>query len=339
MPEITNSIDRRFCVAPLLDLTTRHQRYFMRLISKHAVLYTEMITTGAIIYGDRDRYLQYNAEEHPIAIQLGGSEPKDMAACASLAEEYGYDEININVGCPSERVQKGAFGACLMLEPELIAECVGEMKAAASDTPITVKNRIGVDDHDSYEALTRFVEIISLAGCSSFIIHARKALLKGLSPKQNREIPPLSYPTVYRLKKDFPHLEFIINGGIKTIEASQQHLEHVDGVMLGREAYHNPYAMIHVDKQLYQRKSSSALSRQAIVEQFIEYTDKQLSKGVPLNHMTRHILGLFHGQPGAKAWRRHLSENSTKKGAGVEVLQQAKEIQDIHQKEFDLKNS
>ncbi|HEC04922.1 MAG TPA: tRNA dihydrouridine(20/20a) synthase DusA, partial [Thiothrix sp.] len=247
-----NKVDRRFCVAPLLDLTTRHQRYFMRLISQHAVLYTEMITTGAIIYGDRDRYLQYNEAEHPVAIQLGGSEPKDMAQCAKLAEDYGYDEVNINVGCPSERVQKGAFGACLMLEPELIAECVGEMKVATSHTLITVKNRIGVDDHDSYDELSRFIDVISTAGCNTFIIHARKAWLKGLSPKQNREIPPLSYPTVYRLKKDFPQLEFIINGGIKSIATEAiEHLQNVDGVMLGHEAYHNPYAMIEVDSLLY----------------------------------------------------------------------------------------
>ncbi len=334
-----NQLDRRFCVAPLLDLTTRHQRYFMRLISQHAVLYTEMITTGAIIYGDRDRYLQYNEAEHPLAIQLGGSEPKDMAQCAKLAEDYGYDEVNINVGCPSERVQKGAFGACLMLEPELIAECVGEMKVATSHTPITVKNRIGVDDHDSYDELSRFIDVISTAGCNTFIIHARKAWLKGLSPKQNREIPPLSYPTVYRLKKDFPELEFIINGGIKSIATEAvAHLKNVDGVMLGREAYHNPYAMIEVDSLLYGDKKETKTRHQTI-ELFIKYTENQLAKGVPLNHMTRHILGLFHAQPGAKAWRRHLSENATKKGAGIEVLQQAKEIQHKHQKEFDLKNS
>ena len=331
-------LDRRFCVAPLLDLTTRHQRYFMRLISQHAVLYTEMITTGALIYGDRDRYLQYNDEEHPVAIQLGGSDPKDMAQCAKMAEDYGYDEININLGCPSERVQKGAFGACLMLEPELIAECIGEMQAATSHTPITVKNRIGVDDHDSYDELTHFVNTIAAAGCGTFIIHARKALLKGLSPKQNREIPPLSYPTVYRLKRDFPQIEFILNGGVKTVEESKEHLKLVDGVMLGREAYHNPYAMIEVDQQLYKSKNL-ILNRQQIIDLFIKYTEEQLSLAIPLNHMTRHILGLFHGQPGAKAWRRHLSENSTKKGAGIEVLQQAKEIQGIHQKEFDLKKS
>ncbi|MEE9302909.1 MAG: tRNA dihydrouridine(20/20a) synthase DusA [Thiotrichaceae bacterium] len=335
---IKNTLDRRFCVAPLLDLTTQHQRYFMRILSKHAVLYTEMITTGALIYGDRDRYLQYNEAEHPVAIQLGGSDPKDMAQCAKMAEDYGYDEININLGCPSERVQKGAFGACLMLEPELIAECIGEMQVAASKTPITVKNRIGVDDHDSYDKLTRFVDIIASAGCETFIIHARKALLKGLSPKQNREIPPLSYPTVYQLKKDFPQLEFILNGGIKTLQEAEEHQQHVDGVMLGREAYHNPFLLVEVDQQLYQ-DNQPLLDRKQIIELLIEYTEQQLSKGVPLNHMTRHILGLFHAQSGAKAWRRHLSENATKKGAGIEVLQEAKEIQHEHQKAIDLKNS
>lgn len=332
------SVSRRFCIAPMLDWTTRHQRYFMRLITKEALLYTEMITTGALIHGDRDRHLNYNEAEHPVALQLGGSDPKAMAQCAKMAEDYGYDEVNINVGCPSERVQKGAFGACLMLEPELIAECIGEMKVATNHIPITVKNRIGVDDHDSYSELTHFVDTIASAGCDTFIIHARKALLKGLSPKQNREIPPLSYPTVYRLKKDFPQIEFILNGGVKTVEESKEHLKLVDGVMLGREAYHNPYVMIEVDSQLY-HVEEKARNRNQVIDLFAKYTESQLTLGVPLNHMARHILGLFHGQPGAKAWRRHLSENSTKKGAGIEVLQQAKEIQDIHQKEFDLKNS
>ena len=334
----THKLNRRFCVAPLLDLTTRHQRFFMRLLSRHAVLYTEMITTGALIYGDRDRYLQYNEAEHPVAIQLGGSDPKDMALCAKMAEDFGYDEININLGCPSERVQKGAFGACLMLEPELIAECIGEMRVAACHTPITVKNRIGVDNHDSYEKLTRFVEIIAAAGCDTFIIHARKALLKGLSPKENREIPPLSYPTVYQLKKDFPEIEFIINGGIKTLTEARQHLQQVDGVMLGREAYHNPYLLSKVDKYLY-NDNHDLLDRHQILDLFINYANEELSKGVPLGHMSRHILGLFHGQPGAKAWRRHLSENVQKQNTGIEVLHQAKEIQNKHQKEFDLKNS
>ena len=265
LEKIDLSVSRRFCIAPMLDWTTRHQRYFMRLITKQAFLYTEMITTGALIYGDRDRYLNYNEAEHPVALQLGGSDPKAMAQCAKMAEDYGYDEVNINVGCPSERVQKGAFGACLMLEPELIAECIGEMKVATNNISITVKNRIGVDDNDSYSELTHFIGTIASVGCDTFIIHARKAVLKGLSPKQNREIPPLSYPTVYRLKKDFPQIEFILNGGVKTVEESKEHLKLVDGVMLGREAYHNPYAMIEVDSQLYHAEEK-ALKRKQVVD-------------------------------------------------------------------------
>lgn len=332
------SLNRLFSVAPMLDWTTRHQRYFMRLMTKHSLLYTEMITTGALIYGDRDRYLQYNKEEHPIALQLGGSDPKDMFQCAKMAEDYGYDEVNINVGCPSERVQKGAFGACLMLEPELIAECIGEMKVATSNTLMTVKSRIGVDNHDSYEALTQFIDVISTAGCQTFIVHARKAWLKGLSPKENREVPPLHYETVYQLKQDFPEIEFVINGGIKTLEESNDHLKYTDGVMLGREAYHNPYLLAQVDQLIYNIEGVVP-TRQQILELFIEYVEKQLQRGVPLSHMTRHILGLFHAQPGAKAWRRHLSENASKRGAGLEVLQRAKIIQQELQKEFDLKNS
>ena len=319
---MTTSLNRRFSVAPMLDWTTHHERYFLRLISNHALLYTEMITTGALIHGDRDRYLKYNTEEHPLALQLGGSDPKDMANCAQMAADYGYDEININVGCPSARVQKGAFGACLMLEPALIAECINSMQAKAGNIPITVKNRIGVDDHDGYERLAEFVRIIAEAGCKTFIIHARKALLKGLSPKENRDIPPLNYPMVYQLKKDFPELDIIINGGIKTIAECNDHLEHVDGVMLGREAYHNPYMLSQVDQQLYDSKETPP-TREKILEQYLEYIQQQLDQGVCLNHMTRHILGLYHGIQGAKAWRRHLSENAPKAGATAEVVREA----------------
>lgn len=320
---MTTSINRRFSVAPMLDWTTNHERYFLRLISKYALLYTEMITTGALIHGDRDRYLNYNTEEHPIAIQLGGSDPTDMANCAQMAADYGYDEININVGCPSARVQKGAFGACLMLEPALIAECIDTMQAKASGIPITVKNRIGVDDHDGYERLTEFVRIIAEAGCKTFIIHARKALLKGLSPKENRDIPPLDYPMVYQLKKNFPELEIIINGGIKTLSVCEEHLQHIDGVMVGREAYHNPYMMLsQVDQQLYNNIEAPA-TREEILAQYIEYIQRQLDQGIHLNHMTRHILGLYHGVQGAKAWRRHLSENAPRTGATAEVVREA----------------
>lgn len=312
----------RFCVAPMLDWTNRHERYFLRLISKHALLYTEMVTTGALIYGDRDRYLQYNHEEHPVALQLGGSNPKDMATCTQMAADYGYDEVNINVGCPSQRVQKGAFGACLMLEPELIAECIDAMQNKANGIPITVKNRIGVDDYEGYEKLSHFISTVAATGCQTFIIHARKALLKGLSPKENRDIPPLDYPMVYQLKQDFPHLNIIINGGVKTLSACQQHLQYVDGVMMGREAYHNPYLLAQVDQQFYHSRQTP-LSREEIVQYYIIYIQQQLEKGVYLSQMTRHILGLYHGIQGAKAWRRHLSEYAPKAGADKTVVKKA----------------
>ena len=319
----------------MLDWTDRHQRYFMRLITQQTLLYTEMVTTGALIYGDRDRYLQFNKAEHPIALQLGGSDTHDLAECARMAVDYGYDEINLNVGCPSDRVQKGAFGACLMKDPNIVAECVDAMQQAAPLTPITVKNRIGVDDHDSYEELTDFITKVSAAGCGTFIIHARKAWLKGLSPKENRDVPPLDYPLVYQLKKDFPNREIIINGGITTLEACEQHCQHVDGVMVGREAYHNPYLLIDVDEQFFGQVATK-LSRHEVLEQFREYLLKQLEQGVPLKKMTRHLLGLFHAQAGARAWRRHLSENAPKKTAGINVFDDAKKIQLNHQKTFDL---
>ncbi|MCF6191285.1 MAG: tRNA dihydrouridine(20/20a) synthase DusA [Cocleimonas sp.] len=315
------NINRRFCVAPMLDWTDRHERYFLRLISKHAVLYTEMITTGALIHGDKERYLQFNKEEHPVALQLGGSDPEAMAICAKMAEDYGYDEVNINVGCPSDRVQNGAFGACLMAEPELVAENVSKMQDAV-DIPVTVKNRIAIDEMDEYKCLPNFLESISQAGCKTFIIHARKAWLKGLSPKQNRDVPPLNYELVYQMKRDFPELEIIINGGIKTLAQSEEHLKHIDGVMVGREAYHNPYIMNQVDERLYGDEQDNKTELD-VLNQYMEYMQKQMDKGVYLKHMSRHLLGLFIGQPGAKAWRRHISENAYKEGAGIEVIQQA----------------
>ncbi|CAA6801955.1 MAG: tRNA dihydrouridine synthase A [uncultured Thiotrichaceae bacterium] len=314
---------RRFCVAPMLDWTDRHERYFLRLISKHAWLYTEMVTTGALIYGDTDRYLRFSEEEHPVALQLGGSDPHDMAHCTGLAADYGYDEVNINVGCPSERVQKGAFGACLMLEPSLIAECIRAMHDKAPEMPITVKNRIGVDDQDSYQLLCDFVGTVSEAGCETFIVHARKALLKGLSPKENREIPPLNYETVHRLKQDFPHVEIIINGGFKTLEESLAQLDYVDGVMMGREAYHNPYILSNVDRMFY-NVSGVPLSRSEIFEELLIYVRNELAGNTSLKHMTRHVLGLFHGMQGAKAWRRYLSENAYHRESGVEILEVAR---------------
>ncbi|MDQ5769518.1 tRNA dihydrouridine(20/20a) synthase DusA [Thiothrix subterranea] len=316
-------LNRKFTVAPMLDWTDRHCRYFHRLLTKKSVLYTEMVTTGALLHGDPARHLRFNQEEHPVALQLGGSEPQEMAECARLAASYGYDEVNINVGCPSERVQKGAFGACLMAEPDLIAECVSAMQATVN-IPVTVKNRIGIDDQDDYAGLHHFVSTVSQAGCQTFIIHARKAWLKGLSPKENREIPPLRYELVYELKQAFPHLEIIINGGITTLEQCQQHLQHVDGVMVGREAYHNPWLLAQVDSALY-GVNDTFQDRKAVLAAFLDYVQAQQAAGVALNHMSRHILGLFQGMPGARSFRRLISENAHKQNAGIELLRDAAE--------------
>jgi tRNA-dihydrouridine synthase A len=316
-----NKLNRKFTVAPMLDWTDRHCRYFHRLLSKQAVLYTEMVTTGALLHGDPERHLRFNAEEHPVALQLGGSDPQEMAECARLAESYGYDEININVGCPSERVQKGAFGACLMAEPQLIADCVVAMREAVT-IPVTVKNRIGIDDQDDYGGLHTFISTVAQAGCETFIIHARKAWLKGLSPKENRDIPPLRYELVYQIKQEFPQLEIIINGGITTLEQCQQHLQHVDGVMVGREAYHNPWLLAQVDSLIY-GTDAPFLDRKAVLEAFLVYVEAQQAAGVALNHMSRHILGLFQGMPGARGFRRLISENAHKPDAGTALLRAA----------------
>ena len=306
----------------MLDWTDHHERRFLRILSRHTMLYTEMVTTGALIHGDARRHLHFNDEEHPVALQLGGSDPKAMAECAKMAEDEGYDEVNINVGCPSDRVQNGAFGACLMAEPELVAENVAAMKNAV-DIPVTVKNRIAIDEMDEYQSLPRFLSIVSEAGCETFIVHARKAWLKGLSPKQNRDVPPLNYELVYQMKREFPHLEIIINGGIKTLEESEQHLTQVDGVMIGREAYHNPYMMIEVDQRIYGDPVENHLTRMEVLEAYMEYMQRQMSRGVYLKQMSRHLLGLFSGQNGAKAWRRYISENAHKEGAGIEVIEKA----------------
>jgi len=308
----------------MLDWTDTHCRYFYRLLSRHALLYTEMVTTGAILHGSRDRHLRFNAEEHPLALQLGGSDPLDLAVCCKIAEEYGYDEVNLNVGCPSDRVQNGSFGACLMAEPQLVADCVAAMRQAVN-IPITIKSRIGIDDKDSYEELTHFMATVAEAGCETFIVHARKAWLSGLSPKENREIPPLRYDVVFQLKQDFPELQIVINGGITTLDASQELLEKVDGVMLGREVYHNPYVLSSVDSRLYD-DDYPAKSRQEVVLALIPYVQRQLRQGVRLNSISRHILGLFHGEKGARAWRRHISENATKPGADEQVLLRALEF-------------
>ncbi|MCW9048057.1 MAG: tRNA dihydrouridine(20/20a) synthase DusA [Gammaproteobacteria bacterium] len=311
-------MNRKFSVAPMLDWTDRHARFFLRLITRHSLLYTEMITTGAIIHGDRSRHLDYNQEEHPVAIQLGGSEPDDLANCAKIAEDYGYDEINLNVGCPSNRVQSGMFGACLMAKPELVAECVAAMQNVVN-IPVTVKHRIGIDENDSVEELFEFVEVVSKSGCNSFIVHARKAWLNGLSPKQNRDIPPLRYNVVHELKQSMPQLDIVINGGICDLETAEEQMKYVDGVMMGREAYHNPYLLSEVDQRFYE-SDQKVLTRFEIIEALYPYIEKELSKGVRLHSVTRHILGLFNGLPGAKKWRRYLSENATKREAEIDVL-------------------
>jgi len=293
----------------------------MRIMSKHSLVYTEMVTTGALIHGDAQRYLKYDQAEHPVALQLGGSDPKAMALCAKMAEDVGYDEVNINVGCPSDRVQNGSFGACLMAEPELVAENYAAMQDVV-DIPVTVKNRLAIDDMEEEETLRRFLAIVSAAGCKTFIVHARKAWLKGLSPKQNRDVPPLNYELVYQMKREFPDVEIIINGGVDSIDACKTHLSHVDGVMMGREAYHNPYIMTHIDAQLY-AENHSQKSRMDVLDAYKEYMQKQMSEGVYLKSMSRHLLGLFTGEVGAKAWRRYISENAHKDGAGIEVIETA----------------
>jgi len=310
-------LDRRISIAPMMDWTDRHDRYFLRLIAPHVLLYTEMVTSQALIHGDVSRHLAFSEIEHPVALQLGGSDPAQLAHCAKLGESYGYDEINLNVGCPSDRVKSGHFGACLMLEPGRVADCIAAMIAAVS-IPVTVKCRIGVDNEDSYEQLASFIDKIHTAGCQVFIIHARKAWLNGLSPKQNREIPPLRYDVVRQIKRDFPMLSVVINGGIKTVKEIEEHLHFVDGVMIGREAYSNPYFLAEIERSFF--ASEEPRSRQAVINALMPYVTEQIQQGARLSNITRHILGLFQSQKGARLWRRYLSENAHKIGAGVEVL-------------------
>jgi tRNA-dihydrouridine synthase A len=301
------SANHRLCVAPMMDWTDRHCRYFLRQVSSRARLYTEMITTGALLHGDVERHLAFSEEEHPVALQLGGSEPEELAHCAKLGEAYGYDEINLNIGCPSERVQKGAFGACLMAEPELVARCVSAISRAVS-LPVTVKHRIGIDRVEDYEFVRHFVETVAQAGCRTFIVHARNAVLKGLSPKENREIPPLKYDYVYRLKQDFPDLEIVINGGITTWVDITTHLAYVDGAMLGRAAYHNPWLLADPGK-----------TRAAVVKAMYAYSKTVDS----LRHVTRHMLGLYHGHKKARLWRRMLSDSERLRPNRPELLLEA----------------
>lgn len=313
----------RLSVAPMMDWTDRHCRVFHRLASRRALLYSEMVTTGAVLHGDRDRLLGYDESEHPVACQLGGSDPKDLAESTRIVADFGYDEVNLNVGCPSDRVQSGRFGACLMAEPDLVADCIAAMQGA-SDILVTVKSRIGIDDADSYEGLVAFVERIAATGCRYFTVHARKAILNGLSPKENREIPPLKYDYVYRLKQDFPNLEIVLNGGVQSLEEAADHLAHVDGVMIGRAAYNTPAILLEADRLIFgSEREGGELTRHHLVRAFLPYIDAQVAKGTPLNRMTRHILGIFNGLPGARAWRRYLSENAYTAGAGPTVVEAA----------------
>ena len=305
----------------MMDWTDRHCRVFHRILSRRALLYTEMVTTGAVLHGPRGRLLGFDPSEHPVAVQLGGSDPDELARAATICAEFGYDEVNLNVGCPSDRVQNGRFGACLMREPVLVGRCVAAMKAAVS-LPITVKCRIGVDDQDPAEALGALVEEVEAAGVDALTVHARKAWLQGLSPKENRDVPPLDYELVHDLKRRKPHLSISMNGGFKTLDDAEQHLRHVDGVMFGRAAYQNPELLLQVDPRLFGTPAGAADAFEA-VERFIPYVEAELSKGTRLHDMTRHLLGLFPGMPGARAWRRHLATEACKPGAGLDVLRTA----------------
>lgn len=302
----------------MMDRTDRHFRFFLRQISRRALLYTEMLTTGAVLHGDRERLLGFDARERPLALQLGGDNPRELARCARLAADRGYDEVNLNVGCPSDRVQKGRFGACLMAEPERVAAAV-EAMATAVDLPVTVKHRIGIDEMDRYEDLRSFVEVVSRSPCRRFSVHARKAWLQGLSPKENRTLPPLRYEDVYRLKRELPHLAVEINGGIVTVGEARRHLEQVDAVMIGRAAYEDPYQWASADREVFGDPAPPP-SRREVVEALLPYVEQWRRRDLPLHRITRHVLGLFAGQRGAKAWKRHLSENAHRPGAGPEVV-------------------
>jgi tRNA-dihydrouridine synthase A len=308
----------------MMEWTDRHCRYFLRLLSRRTFLYTEMVTADAVLYGDRDRLLGFHPAEHPVGLQLGGSDPSKLAEAARIGVDFGYDEINLNVGCPSDRVQSGRFGACLMAEPELVAECVAAMRASVP-VPVTVKCRVGIDDQDAEASFDRFVATVAQAGCRTFIVHARKAWLRGLSPRENRDVPPLDYERVHRLKERRPELEIVLNGGIESLAAAEAHLPHVDGVMLGRAAYADPYLLAEIDHTLF-GSDETPPSRLEVLEVFMPYVEAELGKGTRLNQMTRHILGLFHGQPRARAFRRHLAEHAHLDGAGIEVLEAARRI-------------
>ena len=306
-------------VAPMMDWTDRHCRFFLRLLSPNALLYTEMVTAQAVLHGDRARLLGFDPAEHPVALQLGGSSPEQLARATAIGADFGYDEINLNIGCPSDRVQSGRFGACLMAEPALVRDCVSAMREAVP-APVSVKSRIGIDQHEDYGFLRDFVGTVAESGCRVFIVHARKAILDGLSPKQNREVPPLRYSVVYRLKQDFPELFIMLNGGVRDLDAVRSHLAQVDGVMIGREAYRNPYFLAEIERELHGLEPPS---REAVMARFLEYVEARLTEGVRLSSMTRHVLGLYLGRPGARRWRRQLSEDACRRGADADVVRVA----------------
>ena len=319
------AIDRRFCIAPMMDCSDRHSRFFLRLFSSHILLYTEMVTAAAVVHGDHRHLLAFSEVEHPLAVQLGGSEPELLYRAAVICRDYGYDEINLNCGCPSDRVQSGSFGACLMQDPALVADCVAALRSA-SELPVTVKHRTGVDQQDDYDRFAGFAAAQIDAGAEALIVHARNAWLQGLSPKQNREIPPLKYDWVYRLKRDFPEQQIIINGGIRTLEECESHLQRVDGVMLGREPYHNPWVLHDVDRVIFGQADAARVERIEMLRRVYPYIESQLAQGTPLSRMVRHLIGLFNGQPNARRWRRFLSENARGKDAGIEVLRDAEQL-------------
>ncbi len=314
-----------FAVAPMLDWTDRHCRYFLRLLSRRATLYSEMVTTGALIHGDAQRHLAFNDTEHPLVLQLGGSVPQEMAQCARMAQDWGYDEVNINVGCPSDRVQNNMIGACLMAHPERVAECVDAMRQAV-DIPVTVKHRIGINGRDSYQALVDFVGMVAEAGCEHFIVHARIAILEGLSPKENRHVPPLRYEVVQQLKQEYPHLQMTLNGGIKTLDECEKHLHTFEGVMLGREVYSNPWLLSEVDQRLYQDSSLAPTSRSEVMLKLRAYIESQVAQGVKVTHITRHILGIAQGFPGARRFRQLLSADIHRHENQLAVFDQAIEV-------------
>jgi tRNA-dihydrouridine synthase A len=317
-----NNAARRLCVAPMMDWTDRHCRYFHRILAPSALLYTEMVTTGAVLHGDRDHLLGFNEQEHPLALQLGGSAPADLAECARIGRQRGYDEINLNVGCPSDRVQRGRFGACLMLEPGLVRDCVSAMRDSV-DIPVTVKTRIGVDNCDSYSWFSDFVHQVAASGCETFIIHARKAWLSGLSPKENREIPELRHDWVYRLKSECPALTIVLNGGVMSVADARQHLQKLDGIMLGRAAYQNPWVLAECQREFF--TDAGVPDREAAVAAMTDYLNSQLARGVPVKNISRHMLGLFQGLPGARRWRRFISERAHLDAANDQLLMQALE--------------